>query len=116
MPEQLYAIYPGPVTLYDGTVKVWTAVDLATAYGVQDDAYLVVNTPLEVPQDLEYFKYIHLQPRADDLYQNIKYTSEDDGQPVSYRPDFDASKRWIEETDPRNIDPEITRDRTVQSY
>lgn len=107
MAEQLYAIYPGSVTLYDGTVKTWSAVQLAAAYGVQDDAYLVVNNTLQIPQGTDYFKYIHLKPRADDLYQDIKYTSEDDGQDVAYRPDFDASKRYIQETNPRTIDPEV---------
>lgn len=106
MPEQLYAIYPGSVTLYSGVVKTWNADDLAAAYGVQDDNYLVVNNPAEVPVGIDYFDYIHLKPRADDFYQNIKYVSEDDGEDVAYRPDFDATKRWIDETDPMNIYPD----------
>jgi hypothetical protein len=105
--KPLYAVYPGPVTLLDGvTVKIWTAADLASAYGVADEPYLVVNSSLEEPQGLEYFKYLHLKPRSDDFYENIKYVAEDDGQVESWRPDFDSTKKYIQETDPRHIYPD----------
>jgi hypothetical protein len=103
MPEVKYAIYPGDVILQDGSTKTWTAIDLAAAYGLAGEDYLVVNNPTEIPQGLAYLEYIHLAPRDDDLYINMKEQIED-----VYRPDFDAKKRYTEETDPMKIDPDIT--------
>lgn len=108
LPEVKYAIYPGTVATYDEEGNylqdvTWSAVDLATAYGVENTDYLVVN-----PTDLEpanYFEYIHLKPRGDGKYINMLDEVED-----IYRPDFDAKKKWTEETDPRKIDPEMEND------
>ena len=116
----LYAVYPGTIEIrdYDGNslgMKTWTAEALAAAYGVQDEPYLVVNSELDLPDDpLQQMRYIHLVPRADDIYENIKYTAEDDGQEVAYRPDFDARKKYIQETDPLNIDPELATEERLE--
>ena len=102
--EIKYAVYPGSVTLYNGTTATFTDVELATAYGVEDETYLTVNTHADIPQGEEYFDYIHLKPRADGLYLNIKETAQDDDQAVTYGQDFDGSKTYTDETNPNNID------------
>ena len=103
----LYAVYPGSVTLYNGTVATFTALELATAYGVQDEPYLTVNNGLQVPQGEAYFNYIHLKPRKDGIYRNIKVTAQDDDSDVTWGPDFDGDKKYTDETDPNNIDKDI---------
>lgn len=111
MSELLYAVQPGTVTLYDGSTKTWTAVDLATAYGVQDEPYLTVNSDLDLPRDpAQRMKYLVLVPRADDKYQNIMYTAEDDGEDIAYRPDFDGDKPYLQETPRRWVDPDVNED------
>ena len=98
----LYAVYPGTIEIrdYDGNplgTRTMTAVELATAYGVQDEPYLVVNSENDLPDDpLQQMRYIHLVMRPDNIYENIKYTAEDDGQEVAYRPDFDPKKKYIQ--------------------
>lgn len=110
LPEVKYAIYPGTTPVYDengdylGDMS-FTAEELATAYGVQDEDYLVVNEGESEPQGMKYFEYIHLKPRSDGKYINMKTQVEE-----IYRPDFDGKKRWTDETDPRNIDPEVAND------
>lgn len=110
VPEVKYAIYPGTVATYDedGVYvgdDTFTALELATLYGVQDEDYLVVAEGEPEPQGMTYFEYIHLKPRADRKYINMKTQVEE-----IYRPDFDAKKKWTDETDPRNIDPEVAND------
>ena len=107
----LYAVYPGTVTLMSGEDKTWTAIDLAAAYGVDGEDYLIVNNISDLPDDpKQIMRYIHLKPRSDDLYEDIMYVAEDDGQEVAYRPDFDARKKYIQETDPENINPDTDID------
>lgn len=111
MSEQLYAVQPGSVTLYDGTVRTFTALELATAYGVQDEPYLTVNSDLDLPRNpIERMRYVLLTPRQDNKYENIMYTAEDDGEDVAYRPDFDDTKQYVQETDPLMIDADINPD------
>lgn len=111
MAEIQYAVQPGTVTLHDGSTKVWTAAALATAYGVAGTPYLTINSELDLPTDpRERMKILVLVPRPDDIYEDIMYTAEDDGEDVAYRPDFDAKKKYLQETDPRNIDPDIIDD------
>lgn len=108
MSNQLYAVQPGTVTLFDGTTRTFTALELATAYGVQDEPYLTVNSDLDLPRNpLERMRYIVLSPRADNKYQDIMYTAEDDGEDTAYRPDFDGTKKYIQETDRHNVEPDI---------
>lgn len=108
-PEILYAVYPGSVTLRNGIVRTFTAAELATVYGVQNEPYLVVNSDLDLPRDPEaQMRYIHLKPRPDNYYENIKDVAQDDGQPVTWGLDFDGTKQWTDETDPLNIDDEYT--------
>lgn len=104
MADIKYAVYPGTVTLYNGGTATFTDVELATAYGVQDEDYLVINTTADIPSDESYLEYIHLRPRADNIYRNIKETAQDDDQAVTYGPDFDGSKTYTDETNPNNID------------
>lgn len=108
LPEVKYAIYPGTVATYDEDGNyledvTWSAADLAAAYGVDGEDYLVVNEG--DPEPANYFEYIHLKPRSDGKYINILNQIED-----TYRPDFDAKKKWTNETDPRKIDPEVEND------
>lgn len=107
MPEIKYALYPGTVTTYNGDVVTMDAVELATAYGVQDEPYIVVNDGTEVPPGESYFEYIHLGMRQDNIYRNIKETAQDDDQNITYGPDFDGSKQYTQETDPNNIDKDV---------
>lgn len=97
----LYAVYPGSVTLRDGSVRTFTALQLATAYGVQAKPYRVITGAF--PQDGTEINYIHLKPRPDDTYQDITFTAEDDGQVESYRRDFDGDRKYIQETDPQSL-------------
>lgn len=100
-----YAVYPGSVTIYNGTVVSFTALELATAYGVESESYITVNNNTEIPSN--YFEYIHLKPRADNRYVNIKVTAQDDDQTLTWDRDFDGSKTYTQETDPNNIDKDI---------
>jgi len=100
-----YAVYPGSVVLRDGTTATFTASQLAAAYGVS--TYLTINTYADIPKGIAYFEYIHLKPRADGIYTNIKDTAQDDGQTVTYGEDFDGTKKYTQETDPLNIDKDV---------
>ena len=110
LPVTKYAIYPGTVKTYDedgnylGDVT-WTAEDLAEAYGVDGEDYLVVTNEQWSLSDMAYFEYIHLKPRGDGKYINMLNQVEE-----TYRPDFDGRKRWTDETDPKAIDPEVEND------
>ena len=104
LPEVKYAIYPGTTPVYDEDGDyigddTFTAEELATLYGVQDEDYLTVEEGDPEPQGMTYFEYIHLKPRSDRKYINMKTEVE-----AIYRPEFDAKKRWTEETDPDHID------------
>lgn len=110
LPEVKYAIYPGTTPLYDENGdyigdQTFTAEELATAYGVEGTDYLTVPEGTPEPQGMLYFEYIHLKPRSDGKYINMLDEVE-----AEYRPDFDAKKKWTNETDPRNIDPEVEDD------
>lgn len=110
LPEVKYAIYPGTTPVYDEngdylTDDTFTALELATLYGVQDEDYLEVTNETWSLQDMAYFEYIHLKPRSDRKYINMLTQVEE-----IYRPDFDGKKKWTDETDPRKIDPEIEND------
>ena len=83
-----YAIYPGIVTLYNGEQKDFTAEELAEAYGIQHKPYLVITDNVSVPKRDKYTSYIHLKPRPDDIYMNIKEALLDRGNDVEWGPDF----------------------------
>lgn len=106
-PALQYAIYPGTVTLYSGEEQTFTAEELAEAYGVEDEDYLVVNNNSQVPSDMAYFNYIHLKPRADGVYRDIKDTAQDDDQTITMGEDFDGTKTYTQETDRKNIDKDL---------
>ena len=100
MPEIKYAIYPGSVRLYDGSIATFTAAELAAVYSVEDEDYLVVPDDVseaELASSLDYFKYIHLKPRADNEYfdqKDAKHDQKDD----TVGEDYDGSKQYIQET------------------
>lgn len=102
-----YAVYPGTVTLYNGSEITFTAEELATAYGVEEESYLTVNSSADIPTGLAFFEYIHLKPRADNVYRNIKQTAQDDGEVTTLDRDFDGDKKYTQETDPNNIDKDV---------
>lgn len=113
IPVTKYAIYPGTTPVYnaDGDYigdDTFTDVELATLYGVQDEPYLTINEGEPEPAGMAYFEYIHLKPRSDRKYINMKSQIED-----TYRPDFDATKRWTNETDPNKIDSELDDDQPL---
>lgn len=103
MSEMKYAIYPGTVTLYDGTERTLTGVELATLFGVQDKEYIVIESVEDRPVGLEDLEYIHLTPRQDNLYPNIPLVNHDDGEIIAWERDFDASKEYTMETDPATL-------------
>jgi hypothetical protein len=105
--EIKYAVYPGTITLYNGAEVTMTALELATAYGVQDEPYIEINDGTEVPSGEAYFDYIHLKMRQDNIYRNIKETAQDDDQVITYGQDFDETKTYTQETDPNAIDKDI---------
>lgn len=105
-----YAIYPGSVTLYNGAVAEFTAEELAEAYGVEDEDYLVVANNTQIPAGESYLEYIHLKPRADNVYRNIKVTAQDDDQLITLERDFDGNRTYIQETDPKLIDKDEDRE------
>lgn len=110
IPVTKYAIYPGTTPVYneDGDYigdDTFTDVELATLYGVEAEPYLTINDGDPEPQGMTYFEYIHLKPRSDRKYFNMKTMIED-----TYRPDFDGTKRWTNETDPNKIDSELDDD------
>jgi hypothetical protein len=97
--EIKYAVYPGTVTTYGNEVITMNALELATAYGVQDESYIEVNDGTEIPAGETALEYIHLKMRADNVYRNIKETAQDDDQAITYGKDFDGSKTYTQETD-----------------
>lgn len=102
-----YAVYPGTVTLQSGGTATFTAEELAEAYGVEAEDYLIINTFADIPTDETYLEYIHLKPRADGIYRNIKDTAQDDDQVITYGEDFDGTKKYTQETDRHNIDKDV---------
>lgn len=102
-----YAVYPGTVTLYNGEEVTVTALELATLYGVQDEDYLTVANVTQIPQGMAHLEYIHLKPRADGVYRDIKATAQDDGEVTTMGEDFDGDRQYTQETDRNNIDKDI---------
>lgn len=98
MDEILYAVYPGSVTLYDGTTATLTGPELAELFGVQDEDYLTVTGPENEPQGEDAMRYIHLTPRADGIYPNMKVATHDDDEEITWDRDFDGSKQYTQET------------------
>lgn len=74
-----YAVYPGTVTLINGEEKSFTALELAQLYGVQDDYEEVTQGEAE-----PYAEYIHLKPRPDGRYEDMKMKLHDNGQQITW--------------------------------
>lgn len=102
-PEIKYAVYPGTITLDSGAEATFTALELATLYGVDDESYLTVSGPTEVPQGETYFEYIHLKPRPDGKYYNIQDSEHTQEDSLIGR-DFDGKKKYTQETKRRYND------------
>ena len=100
-PQILYAVYPGTITLYDGSEVTYTASELAALYGVDDESYLTVSTDLQEAQlkaDPEtYSRYIHLKLRKDNKYYDIKDAEHTQDDSLSGR-DFDGRRKYTQET------------------
>lgn len=113
MDDILYAVLPGTVDCYDGVTRTFTAVELAGLYGITDKPYITIAGEDDLPQDpLERMRYIVLKPRQDNYYEDYTYVAEDDGEDVAYRPDFDATKKYLQETNPDRIYPdELTEEK-----
>lgn len=99
-----YAVWPGSVTDYSGEVQEYTAEELAELYGVEEEDYLVISNSSEIPVGEAYLNYIHLKPRADGIYANIKDVLMDDDQVTTMGPDFDGDRKYIQETNQEAID------------
>lgn len=93
-----YGIYPGTVTLYDGTTKTFTAEELASEYGLSSGEYDVLSEGTDELSGKDYMEYIHLKPRRDDHYTDIKEELHDDGQQSTLDEDFDGRRRWTHQT------------------
>lgn len=78
-----YAVYPGTVTLLDGEVKSFTALELAQLYGVQDEYTEVTGADIE-----PHAEYIHLKPRPDGRYEDMKMKLHDNGQQITWDEGF----------------------------
>lgn len=102
MANNKYAIYPGTITNYAGVVEVWSAADLAAAYGVQAQPYIVISNPTEELKGKEYCMYIHLKPRKDGMYYNALDRNIENGTNIDVyedpkaeaREEAECSSRW----------------------
>lgn len=63
----LYVVHPGNVTLNNGTTVFIDAGTLASYYGLSFGEYDV-----STPESSDKAQHVHLYPRADGKYQNIK--------------------------------------------
>lgn len=94
-----YAVYPGTVTLYDGSERTLTGEELVTLFGIEDREYIIVDSLEDRPDDIEDLEYIHLTPRADNLYPNMKAATHDDDQVITWDRNFDGDKEYTQQTD-----------------
>lgn len=103
MSEVKYAVYPGTVTLYDGSERTLTGEELVELFGIADKDYIIIEDVADRPDGLEDLEYIHLTPRGDDLYPNIPAVNHDDDQEVTWDRDFDGDRQYTMETVPGSL-------------
>ncbi|HET8708940.1 MAG TPA: hypothetical protein VFL85_01525 [Candidatus Saccharimonadales bacterium] len=78
-----YVVHPGSVTLDTGETIELDAGTLASNYGLSDGEYYV-DTPVQETSQGDNIIHIHLYPRPDNKYQNIKTLLGDNGTDVFY--------------------------------
>lgn len=78
-----YVVHPGSVTLLSGETVSIDAGTLASYYGLSVDEYTVGSSVQETSQDGDII-HIHLYPRTDAKYSNIKTRLGDNGTDVHY--------------------------------
>lgn len=92
-----WAVYYGTIELNDGSFATYTALQIATLYGVQAEPYLSIPVDgpypwINGPQELSYY---HLKPLADEQYFNAieRYNTNNE---VQWDEDFDARRngKW----------------------
>lgn len=99
LPDPLWAVYYGTITLSDGTPATYTAEEVAELYGVADEDYLAIDLadPLPFNPGKDYVRYYHLKPLPDEQYFNAieRYNTENE---TYYDEDFDARRngKWAE--------------------
>lgn len=96
-----YVVHPGYVTLLSTNESVYVdAGTLASYYGLAVDEYEVGTSVQETSQDGNII-HIHLYPRSDGKYQNIKTLLGDNGtashydKPVNWRRHQRERQRYI---------------------
>lgn len=98
--ELKYAVYPGTVTMDDGTQVYISASELADYYGLdQSDDYLVVEEgqPSPFVGRTDEAEYVQLIPRSDGRYPDIKTLYNESGEEY-WDADFDARRggKWAQ--------------------
>lgn len=99
LPEAKWAVYYGTITLKNGSPATFTALEVATLYGVQDEDYLEIalTAPWPLQPGKTELEYFHLKPLPDGNYFNAieRYNTATPND--SYEDeDFDARKggKW----------------------
>lgn len=97
LPLPKWAVYYGTIKLKNGSTETYTAVDIATLYGVEDEDYLSIalTAPEPFTNAADYLTYYHLKPLPDENYFNAieRYNTENE---IQWDDDFDAHQggRW----------------------
>lgn len=92
-----FQVIPGTITLDDGSTVAYTYTDLISLYNV--DSTLCVLGPIT---GLEEARYIKLKPRTDGMYIDMTYQLKL-GDGITDGPEFDSTKKWIQETNPETF-------------
>lgn len=97
LPAAKYAVYYGTITLNDGTLQTFTADEVATLYGVDQEDYLSVPLIGDTPFSggVDELSYIHLKPLKDARYYDAKERYNVDNE-IQYDEDFDSRRggKW----------------------
>lgn len=92
-----WAVYYGTIRLHDGSTATYTALQIATLYGVQAQPYLAISLagPFPFKNGQEEMSYYHLKPLPDGQYFNAidRYNT---NVVVQMDEDFDAHRngKW----------------------
>lgn len=78
-----YVVHPGTVTLLNGQTETVDAGTLAARYGLSPGEY-DINLPQQETSQDGSFIHIHLHPRTDGKYRNIKTLLGDNGTDIHY--------------------------------
>lgn len=101
--EYKYAVYPGTITMLDGTERYFSADELAELYGIEGKPYLVVPEigPLPWGPDRDEVSYIHLKPQSDGVFVPVTENYKTDTTQTYPDIDFDnrTGGKWIEKAE-----------------